>query len=39
MYFGNLPRKSNIFESLKATFGGGAPAAPQPAPIPAQPTT
>ena len=38
MYFGNQPRKSNIFDSLKASFGGGAPAAPQPAPTPAQPT-
>ena len=36
MYFGNQPRKSNIFESLKATFGGGAPAPAQPAPTPPQ---
>lgn len=38
MHFGNQPRKSNIFDSLKASFGGGAPAAPQPAPTPTQPT-
>lgn len=43
MSFGNQPVKHNIFESLKATFGGGAPApAPTPqnrtqAPVP-QPT-
>lgn len=37
MYFGNQPVKRNIFESLKASFVGGSPAAPPATPPQEQP--